>query len=92
MDLYGYDSGFCNEDDPVLRQLGEVSVMANDAAELRRIASFLSEAAERVEARHDPTSDDPYTGLNPDWHFHYRDWDPEWTEGSGDLIVIRPQK
>jgi len=55
VDLYGHDDGFRDEDDPAIRQLEEVSIVATDASELRRIASFLVEAATRVEARHDPT-------------------------------------
>ena len=77
--LYGYEYGYryLIEDAP-LREFGEVSIEANDATELRRIAAFILQAAERVEG---PGFD----------HEHYRDWAKDWHDGDADLIVLRPK-
>ena len=90
MNLYGYDRGESGDQDGTLRELREVSVVADDPAELRRVAQFFAEVANIVESRRDL---DPgtYDGLASDWHLHYRDWTDSWTDESGDLIVIRPR-
>ena len=90
MNLWGYDRGESGDEDGALRELREVSIVADDPAELRRVAQFFAEAASIVESRHDL---DPgnYGGLASDWHLHYRDWTDSWTGESGDLVVIRPR-
>ena len=90
MNLWGYDRGESGDEDEKPRELREVSVVADDPVELRRVARFFAEAASIVESRRDL---DPgtYGGLAPDWHLHYRDWTDSWTDESGDLIVIRPR-
>jgi hypothetical protein len=91
MNLWGYDRGESgDENGETLRQLREVSVVADDPDELRRIAQFFAEAATIVTSRQDL---DPatYGGLRSDWHFHFRDWTDSWTDESSDLIVIRPR-
>jgi len=89
MNLWGYDRSESGHEDGTFRELREVSVVADDPAELRRIAQFFAEAANIVESRRDL---DPgtYGGLATDWHLHYRDWTDSSTDESGDLIVIRP--
>jgi hypothetical protein len=90
MNLWGYDRGESGDEDEKPRELREVSVVADDPAELRRIAQFFAEAASIVESRRDL---DPktYGGLAPDWHLHYQSWTDSWTDESSDLIVIRPR-
>ena len=90
MNLWGYDRGESGDGDGTPRELREVSVAADDPAELRRVAQFLAEAANIVESRRDL---DPgtYGSLASDWHLHYRDWADSWADESGDLIVIRPR-
>jgi hypothetical protein len=90
MNLWGYDRGESGDEDGTLRELREVSVVADDPAELRRVAQFFAEAASIVESRRDL---DPgtYSGLASDWHLHYRDWTDSWTDESSDLVVIRPR-
>jgi hypothetical protein len=91
MDLFGYDIDYREADDPTLRRLGEATIEPRDLAELRRIVGFLSEVLGQLEARYDPAAEPtPYTNLFPGWHLHFRDWDEQWTEGSGDLIVSLP--
>jgi hypothetical protein len=60
--LYGYEYGYryLIEDAP-LRELGEVSIQASDAAELRRIASFFLHAAELVEQYGDAFGHEHYS-------------------------------
>ena len=90
MNLCGYDRGESCDEDGTFRKLREVSVVADDPAELRRVARFFAEAASIVESRRDL---DPgtYGGLASDWHLQYRDWTDSWADESGDLIVIRPR-
>ena len=90
MKLWGYDRGEPGDHDETPRELREVSVVADDPAELRRVAQFFAEAASIVESRREL---DPEThgGLASDWHLHYRDWADNWSDESGDLIVIRPR-
>jgi hypothetical protein len=90
MNLWGYDRGESGDEDGTLRELREVSVVADDPAELRRVAQFFAEAANIVESRRDL---DPgtYSGLASDWYLHYRDWTDSWTDESSDLVVIRPR-
>jgi hypothetical protein len=90
MNLWGYDRQEHDDENGIARELREVSVVADDPAELRRVAEFLAEAASLVESHRDL---DPETcgGLASDWHLHYRDWTDNWTDESSDLIVIRPR-
>ena len=53
MNLWGYDRGASGDEDGALRELREVSVVADDPAELRRVAQFFAEAASIVESRRD---------------------------------------
>jgi hypothetical protein len=53
MNLYGYDRGEPGDEDGAIRELREVSVVADDPAELRRVAQFFTEAASIVESRRD---------------------------------------
>ena len=62
MDLYGYDRGESGDQDGTLRELREVSVVADDPAELRRVAQFFAEAASIVESRRD-LDPETYGGL-----------------------------
>jgi len=79
MNLYGYDRGEAGDELETPRELSEVSVVADDPAELRRIAQFFAEAASIVES-----------GRNID-HLHYQFWTDSWSHESGDLIVIQPR-
>ena len=90
MKLWGYDRGESGDDDGTRRELREVSVVADDPAELRRVAQFFAEAASIVESRGDLDAE-TYGGLASDWHLHYRGWTDSWTDESSDLIVIRPR-
>jgi len=90
MNLWGYDRGESGDEDRTPRELREVSVVADDPAELRRVAQFFAEAASIVESRRD-LDPETYGDLTSDWHIHYRDWTDSWTDESSDLIVIRPR-
>ncbi len=90
MKLWGYDRGESGDKDERLRELREVSVVADDPAELRRVAQFFAEAASIVESRRD-LDPETYGGLESDWHLRYQSWTDSWTDESGDLIVIRPR-
>jgi hypothetical protein len=90
MNLYCYDRGESGDEDGAIRELREVSVVADDPAELRRVAQFFAEAASIVESRRD-LDPETYDGLASDWHLHYRSWTDSWTDESSDLIVIRPR-
>ena len=90
MNLYGYGRGESGDEDGAIRELREVSVVADDPAELRRVAQFFVEAASIVESRRD-LDPETYDGLASDWHLHYRDWTDSWTDESSDLVVIRPR-
>jgi hypothetical protein len=90
MNLRGYDLRAPGDEDEMVRELREVSIVADDPAELRRVAQFFAEAATIVERRRDQDPE-TYGGLAFDWHLHYRDWTDRWTADSGDLIVIRPR-
>jgi hypothetical protein len=90
MNLFGYVRSEPHLEDEKPVRLREVSVVADDPAELRRIAQFFVEAAGIVESRkeQDPET---YDGLSSDWHLHYEQWTDTWSEESGDLIVFRPR-
>jgi hypothetical protein len=88
--LWGYGRGGSGDEDGALRELREVSVVADDPAELRRVAQFFAEAASIVESRRD-LDPETYGGPASDWHLHYRDWTDSWTDESSDLVVIRPR-
>jgi hypothetical protein len=88
--LWGYGRGESGDEDGALRELRKVSVVADDPAELRRVAQFSAEAASIVESRRD-LDPETYGGLASDWHLHYRDWTDSWTDESSDLVVIRPR-
>ena len=90
MNLWGYDRSESGDDDGKLRELREVSVVADDPAELRRVAQFFAEAANIAESHRD-LDPQTYGGLASDWHLHYRDWTDSWSDESSDLIVIRPR-
>ena len=90
MNLFGYVRSEFHSDDEKPLRLREVSVVAEDPDELRRIALFLAEAASIVESRKDKDPEN-YDGLSSDWHLHYRQWTDRWSEESGDLIVFRPR-
>jgi hypothetical protein len=90
MKLWGYDRGESGDKGERLRELREVSVVADDPAELRRVAQFFAEAASIVESHRD-LDPEAYGGLESDWHLHYQSWTDSWTDESGDLIVIRPR-
>src|SRR4051812_17335283 len=59
------------------KPLALVTIDPTDTAELRRLAAFLSAAADRIEA------EEP----GP-WSLHYRAWTDQWSEGTADLAVI----
>ncbi len=65
MNLLGYDRGESGDEDGTLRELREVSVVADDPAELRRVAQFFAEAAKIVESRRD-LDPETYGGLASD--------------------------
>ena len=90
MNHYSYDRGESGDEDGKPRELREVSVVADDPAELRRVAQFFAEAASIVESRRD-LHPETNGGLASDWHLHYRDWTDSCTGESSDLIVIRPR-
>jgi hypothetical protein len=89
MNLWGYDRGAPGDEDGKLTELREVSVVADDPAELRRVAQFFAEAADIVE-NHRDLDPETYGGLASDWHLHYRNWTDSRSDESSDLIVIRP--
>ena len=76
--LSGYDTGFRDDDQPIGHLLGEVTIAVHEADELRKIAAFITQAADLLEV------------LGPKFsHEHLRDWYDDWTEGDPDLIVYR---
>lgn len=76
MNLWGYDDGFRQQKRPTLGKLEEVTIMPDDPDELRRIASFLIDAADLLQENRDAFD-----------HKHYRDWAPDWSTEDCDLIV-----
>ena len=78
MELWGYDTGFRDEEEPTMRSLGEVSIAIREASELRRIAAFILYAADLLE-----------THGTDFGHEHFRDWYKGWSNGDPDLIVGR---
>ncbi|MEQ1701891.1 MAG: hypothetical protein ABMA25_17420 [Ilumatobacteraceae bacterium] len=78
MDLFGYDVGFRDREEPESHRLGEITIGVRDVAELRRIAAFITHAAEQLELHGERFG-----------HEHSRDWYVEWSDGSPDVVVAR---
>jgi hypothetical protein len=85
MELWGYDLSEATYldrawNEPIAYRLAKplalVTIKAADVEELRRLASFLSAAADRVA-----------NGETGDRTLHYRGWSDEWEGGSADLAV-----
>lgn len=74
MDLYGY-ADQVGEQEPSLLRLSEVTLSVSSGAELKALASFLLDCADRMEA--------------PDWeHEHFCD-SPFCGDGAPDVIVFK---
>ena len=77
MRLFGYDVGYGEGDSPDLRTLGEVTIVPDDADELRRIASFLSDVADLLQEHGEAFS-----------HEHFQDWMSQRGDDSVDIDLI----
>ena len=77
MRRFGYDAGYHDEDSPELRTLGEVTIMPDDADELRRIASFLLDAADLLRDHGEAFG-----------HEHFQHWMRQRGEDGVDIDLI----
>jgi hypothetical protein len=85
MELWGYDLSEAAYLDRawnetiayrLAKPLALVTITAADAEELRKLASFLSDAADRLDTEE----------VGP-WSLHYRGWSEQWIKGTADLAV-----
>jgi hypothetical protein len=79
--LFGYDDNHRDIEDPVLRRLGEVTIVPENVDELRRIVAFLSDTADQLQQHGEAFG-----------HEHLTDWLKQVKAeavGTCDLIVSR---
>jgi hypothetical protein len=76
MRAYGYELGD-DSDEPRLLTLREASLACN-GRDIRRLAKFVNDVLAEREEFGPPITE---------WHAHFRDLDPDWTEDESDLII-----
>ena len=48
--------------------------------ELDKLILFLNDIKKEI-------AQTPHIDINDGWHWHYRDWNKQWTEEEGDFII-----